>query len=176
MFASRVVRTPCVRFVRSVHKSMMEIDGHDSHNTSRLAIQAARPGRIETEFTIGKENLNRAGTLHGGLIATLVDSVGSLAVASKGWYNTGISTDINATFVRPGGRLDDSVLVTGEVVGMGKTLAYTRIEFRDPKTSAIVAYGSHTKFVRMAFGSPENVVFSESGEEVLEGTMPADTK
>ena len=63
--------------------------------------------------------MNRAGTLHGGLIMTLVDSVGSLAVASKGWYNTGISTDINATFVKPGGRMGDKVTVLGEVVGMG---------------------------------------------------------
>lgn len=106
----------------------------------RRAPAASRPSLRSGRRIVGgpAHPVNRAGTLHGGLIATLVDSVGSLAVASKGWYNTGISTDINATFVRPGGRLDDSVLVTGEVVGMGKTLAYTRIEFRDPKTSAIV--------------------------------------
>lgn len=69
--------------------------------------------------------MNRAGTLHGGLIMTLVDSVGSLAVASKGWYNTGISTDINATFVKPGGRMGDKVTVLGEVVAMG-TFAHSR--------------------------------------------------
>lgn len=63
--------------------------------------------------------MNRARTLHGGLIATLVDSVGSLAVASRGWFNTGISTDINATFVKPGGKLGDTVRVTGEIIGMG---------------------------------------------------------
>ncbi|WFC95203.1 hypothetical protein MBRA1_001850 [Malassezia brasiliensis] len=172
MFASRVVRTPCVRFVRNVQKSMLDIGGHDSHNTANLSVLKARPGRIEGEFAIGKENLNRAGTLHGGLIMTLVDSVGSLAVASKGWYNTGISTDINATFVKPGGRMGDKVTVLGEVVGMGKTLAYTRIELRDPKTQAILAYGSHTKFIRMAFGSKENVEFDESGENVVQGTLP----
>lgn len=156
-------------------------------------MQAARPGRIEGEFAIGKENctcrahaVNRAGTLHGGLIMTLIDSVGSLAVASKGWYNTGISTDINATFVRPGGREGDRVSVLGEVVGMGtsradagKTLAYTRIELRDPSTQALLgmwhadaAYGSHTKYVRMAFGSKDNVEFDAAGEQVVQGTLP----
>lgn len=63
--------------------------------------------------------VNRARTLHGGMISTLVDSVGSLAVASHGWFNTGISTDIHATFVRPGGMEGDTVRVTGEVIGMG---------------------------------------------------------
>lgn len=34
------------------------------------------------------------------------------------------------------------------------------------------AYGSHTKFIRMAFGSKENVEFDESGENVVQGTLP----
>lgn len=33
-------------------------------------------------------------------------------------------------------------------------------------------YGSHTKFIRMAFGSKENVEFDESGENVVQGTLP----
>ena len=63
--------------------------------------------------------MNRANSLHGGLISTLIDSVGSLAVASNGWYNTGISTDIHATFVKPGGGDGDTVRVTGEIISMG---------------------------------------------------------
>ena len=34
------------------------------------------------------------------------------------------------------------------------------------------AYGSHTKFIRMAHGSPANIVFNETGEKVLEGSVP----
>lgn len=119
---------------------------------------------------------------------TLVDSVGSLAVASKGWYNTGISTDINATFVKPGGRMGDKVTVLGEVVGMGTFGILTQA--RRWRTRALncaiprrrqssvrhyvltPAYGSHTKFIRMAFGSKENVEFDESGENVVQGTLP----
>ncbi|PKI84415.1 hypothetical protein MVES_001701 [Malassezia vespertilionis] len=134
------LRSACREFVRNVHKKMMEIDGHDAHNTSHLVIDAARPGHISTSFAIRRENLNRAGTLHGGLVATLVDSVGSLAVASMGWHNTGVSTDISATFVKPAGREGDTVFATGTVVGMGKTLAYTRIELRDPATDALLVH------------------------------------
>lgn len=63
--------------------------------------------------------MNRAQTLHGGMVSTLIDSVGSLAVASKGWFNTGISTDLHATFVKPAGKEGDTIRVTGEVIGMG---------------------------------------------------------
>lgn len=119
---------------------------------------------------------------------TLVDSVGSLAVASKGWYNTGISTDINATFVKPGGRMGDKVTVLGEVVGMGTFCALTQARHSRTRASSCAiprrrpssvchyvltaAYGSHTKFIRMAFGSKENVEFDESGEKVVQGTLP----
>lgn len=37
--------------------------------------------------------------LHGGLIASLVDTMGSLALASKGMYMTGVSTDMSQTCV-----------------------------------------------------------------------------
>lgn len=63
----------------------------------------------------------------------------------------------------------------------GKTLAFTRVELRHPVTGKILgtctrrpnaAYGSHTKFIRMAHGSPANIVFNETGEKVLEGSVP----
>lgn len=174
----------------------MDIGGHDAHNTSQLSILSARPGRIETEFLIGKEHrtcvayaVNRAGTLHGGLITTLVDSVGSLAVASKGWFHTGISTDIHATFVKPGGRQGDKVRVLGEVVSMGTLHAHlqqakhshthassckTRIRKRCLVRTSVshTAYGSHTKYIRTGLGAKENVAFDAAGEHVVEGTLP----
>lgn len=38
---------------------------------------------------------NRLNIIHGGTIASMVDLGGSLAVASKGLYATGVSTDLN---------------------------------------------------------------------------------
>ena len=49
-------------------------------------------------------------TVHGGLIMSLTDTLGSLALATKDQYMTGVSTDIGATFpgvlftAMPGGR------------------------------------------------------------------------
>ena len=75
--------------------------------------------------------VNRAGSMHGGVVMTLIDSGGSLAVATNGYRNTGVSTDINATFARPAGKAGDVIRVTSEIISMGKTLAYTRTELRD---------------------------------------------
>jgi acyl-coenzyme A thioesterase 13 len=57
--------------------------------------------------------------LHGGVILSLTDTMGSLAIATKGQWMTGVSTDISASFVKPGGKLGDKVLIEGRVVGIG---------------------------------------------------------
>ena len=82
--------------------------------------------------------VNRAGTMHGGVVMTLIDSGGSLVVATNGYRNTGVSTDINATFARPAGKAGDVIRVTSEIISMGKTLAYTRTELRDIETNELL--------------------------------------
>lgn len=122
--------------------------GHDHCTTSPLTVVAARPGYLEGRFKVKEQHctyalissrsVNRAGTMHGGVVMTLVDSGGSLAVATNGYRNTGVSTDMNGTFVRPSGRAGDEVRVVSKVIGMGKTLAYTRTEIRDVNTDQIL--------------------------------------
>jgi acyl-coenzyme A thioesterase 13 len=46
--------------------------------------------------------------------------MGSLAIATKGQWVTGVSTDINATFVRPGGKLGETVFMDTRVTGIGE--------------------------------------------------------
>lgn len=106
-------------------------------------------------------------TVHGGLIMSLTDTLGSLAVASKGHWMTGVSTDIATSFVRPSGRVGDIVNVKASVIGMGehaffaihdcigylrryigKSLAYTRVEFSNP-AGELVAYGRTLSFCNL---------------------------
>lgn len=58
--------------------------------------------------------------MHGGLIMSLTDTLGSLAVASKGHYMTGVSTDIGASFVRPAGRTGDILHARATLTAMGE--------------------------------------------------------
>jgi len=44
----------------------------------------------------------------------MVDLGGSLAVASRGLFSTGVSTDLNVTYLNSGGKVGD--VIRGEVV------------------------------------------------------------
>lgn len=52
---------------------------------------------------------------------SLTDTIGSLAIASKGYYMTGVSTNIGTTFVRPAGKIGDVIHAKGVVTALGKT-------------------------------------------------------
>lgn len=49
--------------------------------------------------------------------------MGSLALATKGQYMTGVSTDIGTSFVRPGGKPGDTLLMKSVLTGMGRSLS-----------------------------------------------------
>jgi acyl-coenzyme A thioesterase PaaI-like protein len=44
----------------------------------------------------------------------MVDLGGSLALASRGLFSTGVSTDLNVTYLNSGGKVGD--MIRGEVV------------------------------------------------------------
>jgi len=71
---------------------------------------------------------------------SLTDTLGSLAVASKGHFMTGVSTDIGTSFTKPAGRVGDTLFGKAIVTAMGKSLAYTRVDFMDGE-GTLVAHG-----------------------------------
>lgn len=50
----------------------------------------------------------------------MTDTMGSLTVATKGQWMTGVSTDIATTFARPAGKVGDTLHVKGSLVSMGE--------------------------------------------------------
>ena len=58
-------------------------------------------------------------TLHGGLILSLTDTLGSLVVSTRGHFMTGVSADIGTSFVRPAGTDGDELRATATLVQMG---------------------------------------------------------
>ncbi|KAJ7175875.1 thioesterase thiol ester dehydrase-isomerase [Mycena filopes] len=158
-----------MRFTRRVWKSFLETKGHDTQCFPNLQLHTASPGLVTASLKVEQYNLNRVGTVHGGLILSLTDTAGSLAVATRGHFMTGVSTDIATSFCRPAGRTGDTLHIKAELISIGKSLAYTRVEFRANPDGPLVAYGHHTKYVGKSSGDPNNVKFSEDGEVVLEG-------
>ncbi|CZT43147.1 probable PaaI_thioesterase family protein [Rhynchosporium secalis] len=154
-----------LRFVRSVWKSFQAESGLEPRLFGEtLRVTAAEPGRVDFELDIKKEHTNRLNIIHGGTIASMVDLGGSLAVASRGLYATGVSTDLNVTYLNSGGQVGDILKAVVKCDKFGKTLAYTSIEFTNAK-GQIAARGSHTKYVALAWKHPENIVETLSPHE-----------
>ncbi|OPB36632.1 thioesterase superfamily protein [Trichoderma guizhouense] len=109
------------------------------HNRFRLI--DASEGRVDFEVDIHKDHT----------LTSLVDLGGSLAVASTGRFATGVSTDLNVTYLSPGGRPGDILKGTAICEKIGKTLAYTTVQFYNSK-GQLAARGSHTKFVSGTLG------------------------
>ncbi|KAI0365732.1 Thioesterase/thiol ester dehydrase-isomerase [Pilatotrama ljubarskyi] len=158
----------CLRFTRRVWKSFVENKGHDQQCFPNLRILDAKPGELKASLKIEPYNLNRVGTVHGGLIMSLTDTLGSLAVATKGQYMTGVSVDIGTSFVKPAGRVGEELTAKAVVTGIGKSLAYTRVDFYNAQ-GQLAAYGHHTKYVGKSAGHKHDVKFSDDGERVIEG-------
>lgn len=74
----------------------------------------------------------------------MVDLGGSFAVASKGLFATGVSTDLNVTCINSGGQMGDIIRAEAVCDKFGKTLAYTSVVFWNGQ-GELVARGSHTK-------------------------------
>lgn len=98
------------------------------------------------------------------MVRETADLGGSFAVASKGLFATGVSTDLSVTYLASGGKVGD--LLKGEVTcdKFGKSLAYTSIKFMNSK-GELVARGSHTKYVAIAWKDPNNIVEQLQQEE-----------
>ena len=88
------------------------------------------------------------GTLHGGVIATLVDVVGTLALLGHDPTRPGVSVEMNQSFcaaAKEGTRLH----LAGHVLRHGRTLGFTEVTIRaaqeDGTPGKLVAIGRHTK-------------------------------
>lgn len=59
--------------------------------------------------------------------------MGSLAVATRGQWMTGVSTDISASFIKPGGKLGEEVFMESKVVGIGPFLFSSSFIFSEDR-------------------------------------------
>ena len=104
----------------------------------------------------------------------MIDVAGSLAIASKGLYATGVSTDINISYIS-GVKQGETIDIDARVDKLGKTLAFTSVELSNKgrlgkqlsyfcfygyllTKENSVALGRHNKFVAQAYGHAENIL------------------
>ncbi|XP_021274766.1 acyl-coenzyme A thioesterase 13-like isoform X2 [Herrania umbratica] len=109
-----------------------------------LRVDLIEIGRVICTFKVPPRLLNGSNYLHGGATATLVDLVGSAAVYTVGAPFTGVSVEINVTFM-DAAYADEEIEIEARALLVGKAVAVLSVEFRKKNTGKIFAQGRHTK-------------------------------
>ncbi|KAG0321424.1 hypothetical protein BGZ99_003936 [Dissophora globulifera] len=136
-----------IQHVQRVWTNFLKKEGFDAYALSGLKLVSVSKGTCLAELEVAPHHLNRLGGCHGGLLSTIVDVGGTLAIAADGMHATGISTDISVSFVS-GAKLGDKLSINSRCHKIGGSLAYTDVEIA--VEDKVVALGRHTKFVRLA--------------------------
>uniref|UniRef100_UPI00398ED2D5 acyl-coenzyme A thioesterase 13 isoform X2 n=1 Tax=Pristiophorus japonicus TaxID=55135 RepID=UPI00398ED2D5 len=111
---------------------------------SKMTVVSASPGKIVCEMQVEEEHVNRGNTLHGGLIATLIDVVSTTALLNTERALPGVSVDMNVTYMNAA-KLGEDIIITAQVLKEGKSLAFTTVDLTNKVTGKLLAQGRHTK-------------------------------
>lgn len=129
--------------IKQLMKAMVDTPGFD-RVLSKVDILSAVPGKVVCEMQVAEEHTNRGGTLHGGMTATLVDVISTLAIMNSERGAPGVSVDMNITYMNAA-KVGEDVLITAQVLKQGKTLAFATVDLTSKVTGKIIAQGRHTK-------------------------------
>jgi acyl-coenzyme A thioesterase 13 len=129
-----------------------------------LKVMHVSPGRLLASFPVTQIVTNRYNTLHGGCIATLVDTVGTAALITVS-DQTGVSISMSCSYLSPA-HLGRTLLIDARVVKAGRSIATIHVDLRimheDPVSQEVegavkgiegvegltlVAQGVHVKYL-----------------------------
>ncbi|KAG6625733.1 hypothetical protein CIPAW_16G119200 [Carya illinoinensis] len=111
-----------------------------------LRVDLIEPGRLICSLKVPTRLLNSGNFLHGGATATLVDMVGSAVIYTVGAPVTGVSVEINISYL-DAAFADEEIEIEARVLRVGKAVGVVSVEFRKKETGKIIAQGRHTKYL-----------------------------
>lgn len=124
-------------------REMVDTSGFD-RVLSKVDILSTSSGKVVCEMRVEEEHANRGGTLHGGLTATLVDIISTLAIMQSERRAPGVSVDMNITYMNAA-KMGEDILITAQVLKQGRTLAFATVDLTSKATGKLIAQGRHTK-------------------------------
>jgi uncharacterized protein (TIGR00369 family) len=136
-----------IEFLRQILRAR---DGAPFAQLLGMRLTAVELGKVEFTLTTRPEFSNPLGTVHGGVVASMLDSALGCAVHSTldagDWYTT---LELKVNYTRPA-RLDGQTLrASGQVVHVGRTSATAEGRVYD-NGDKLVAHGTTTCLVRRA--------------------------
>lgn len=109
-----------------------------------MTLVSAAPGKVICEMKVEEQHTNKLGTLHGGLTATLVDVISTVALMCTERGAPGVSVDLNITYMAPA-KIGEDILITAHILKQGRTLAFASVDLTSKATGKLIAQGRHTK-------------------------------
>jgi uncharacterized protein (TIGR00369 family) len=103
-------------------------------------------GFAEIEIAVERKHMQLLGVVHGGVLASLIDTVAFWAVyfgiqRSDQWYT---SVDLKVNFLAPA--VSGKLVARGKQIKVGKKICYASAEILDSKDK-ILAHGSSTMMI-----------------------------
>ncbi|XP_061520270.1 acyl-coenzyme A thioesterase 13 [Phycodurus eques] len=129
--------------IKQMMRVMKDKPGFD-RVLNKVEAVAAAPGKVVCEMRVDEEHTNGFGTLHGGLTATLVDVISTMAIMYSERGAPGVSVDMNITYMNAA-KLGEDVVITAQVLKEGRTLAFCTVDLSSKATGKMIAQGRHTK-------------------------------
>lgn len=104
-------------------------------------------GRVRACLVVTEAVQNFFGKLHGGAIATLVDDLGTVAVATADRYRrAGVTTDLHVSYLAAA-EAGETVSIDAEVLRCGLNLAFVEVTLRRELRGEVLARGRMTKLL-----------------------------
>uniref|UniRef100_D3ZA93 Acyl-CoA thioesterase 13 n=1 Tax=Rattus norvegicus TaxID=10116 RepID=D3ZA93_RAT len=110
----------------------------------KVTLVSAAPEKLICEMKVEEQHTNKFGTLHGGLTATLVDSISTMALMCTERGAPGVSIDMNITYMSPA-KIGEEIVITAHILKQGRTLAFASVDLTNKATGKLIAQGRHTK-------------------------------
>ncbi|KAI6050521.1 acyl-coenzyme A thioesterase 13 [Marmota monax] len=128
---------------REVMKALFRSPGFD-RVLEKVTLVSAAPEKVICEMKVEEQHANKMGTLHGGLTATLIDSISTVALLCSERGLPGVSVDMNITYMSPA-KIGEEIVITAQILKQGRTLAFASVDLTNKATGKLIAQGRHTK-------------------------------
>ncbi|KAG0494374.1 hypothetical protein HPP92_005368 [Vanilla planifolia] len=123
---------------------------YDAFVLHGLNIDLIDHGHVVCSMTVTPRLLNSSnGLLHSGVMATLMDVVGSAVFLSAGCPTSGVSLEISISFL-DAACVDEEIEFDAKLLKAGKAVGACSVEIREKKTGKIVAQGRHSKYLAVS--------------------------
>lgn len=111
----------------------------------QLKIIELGDGRAVAEFPFLKQFVNPNGTIHGGIIAAVIDQVGAVASWTSHKGDNQVTLELKINYLRPLIEEEAPFRAIGEVIKVGRNTVVTEIKVYG-KSGSVLAVGLGTWF------------------------------